>query len=408
MAELPVVSRLYLAAVVAVALTVVGVDLFAGATTPNWGYFTILALLFHYCEVNPVRLTVRNARASMSYAVCVASAVLLGPGPAALIGLTAAVSPQQDLPVVKRMFNGAQFALSSFAAGLVFAALDPAWSGIMSSRTYLAFCAALLTFVTANLMLVAAVLLLSRQATGRQLRREASHLLLPTFGNGSFGLLLVGLWPSVGPYTALLVLAPVVTARWAMEWAHAEVKASEAAIAALCQAVETKDPDTRGHCLRVSEGVAMIAEQLGLSPSRLQALRYAGIVHDVGKTAVPTAILQKPGKPTDEERAVLELHPLYGRQLIQDIPFLREAVDGVMHHHERLDGTGYPSGLAGDEIPEFARIIAVADFFDAVTSARPYKSAWPQEKAIAELQAGAGTHFDPRMVAAFLAGFQLR
>ncbi|WP_084964290.1 HD-GYP domain-containing protein [Thermoactinospora rubra] len=408
MAGLPVAARLYLTVVVTAALGVAGFTLAVGSTTFAWGYVLVLALLFHYCEVSPVRLTVHHARASMSYAVGVASAVLLGPGAAALIGLTAVASLQPDLPAVKRAFNGAQFALSGFVAAVVFAGLDPGWAGTLTERTYLAFGAALVAYVVVNLVLVAGMLLLSRQATTRQLRRELRHLALPTLGNGAFGLVLVGLWPSLGPYAALLVLVPLITARWALAVPYAEAKACEAAIAAICQAVETKDPYTRGHCLRVGEGAVLIAEQLGLEPRRIEALRYAGLVHDVGKTAVPTAILQKPGKPTEEEWAALQLHPWYGSQLIKDIAFLREAVGGVMHHHERVDGSGYPLGLAGEEIPEFARIIAVADFFDAVTTERPYHRPWPREKALAELQALAGTHFDPRMVAAFVRAMEMR
>ncbi|MFI6317706.1 HD-GYP domain-containing protein [Nonomuraea sp. NPDC050556] len=409
MADLSVAARLYLAVVVTAALTVLGWAWLSGEIIAvNWGYVTIWVLLFHYCEVNSAQLTVQHTRTSMSYAVCVAAAALFGPGVAVLIGLSAVASLQPDLPPTKRVFNGTQFALSGFAAGLAFDKLDPGWTGAMTLRTYLAFGVALAAFVAVNLALVSGILLLSRQATVRQLRREVRHLALPTLGNGSFGLLLIGLWPSIGPYTALLVLIPLITAHWVLGVAHAESTAYEAALAALCQAVETKDPSTRGHCVRVSHGVVMIAEQLALAPSRVNALRYAGLVHDIGKTAVPTAVLQKPGPPTDEEWTALQLHPLHGRQLIQDITFLQEALGGVTHHHERLDGTGYPSGLVGEEIPEFARIIAVADFFDAVTSDRVYRQAWSREKAVNELQKRAGTDFEPRIVAAFLERLETR
>lgn len=406
MAGLPVVARLYLAVVVAVAFGVVGFHLHRGFDAIVWGHVLVLGLLFHYCEVSSVRLTVHHVRASMSYAVGAASAVLVGPGAAAFIGLTAVGSLQQGMPVVKRVFNGAQYALSGYAAAVVFGWVGAGWGGEMTRRAYLGFGVALVTFVGVNLLLVGGMLLVSRQATVPQLRREFRQLVLPALGNGAFGLVLVGLWPEFGPYAALLVMVPLIAGRWALAVPYAEAKACQAAMAALCQAVEIKDPPTRGHCLRVSEGVVRIAEHLGLEAERMETLRQAGLMHDVGKTAVPTAILQKPGKPTEEEWVALQLHPWHGGLLIKDIDFLQEAVGGVMHHHERMDGRGYPVGLVGEEIPEFARIIAVADFFDAVTTERPYHRPWSREKAIAEIEARAGTHFDPRMVAAFIRGME--
>jgi HD-GYP domain-containing protein (c-di-GMP phosphodiesterase class II) len=150
----------------------------------------------------------------------------------------------------------------------------------------------------------------------------------------------------------------------------------------------------------------MIAKEIGMRTERVEAIRFAGMLHDVGKLGVPTAVLQKSGKLTDDEYAAVQLHPMRGLDIVRDIGFLDEALAGIMHHHERIDGRGYPMGLAGDEIPEFARVLAVADAFDAMTSTRSYSHARPVADAIAELRKWAGRQFDPAFVDAFVAAIE--
>jgi HD-GYP domain-containing protein (c-di-GMP phosphodiesterase class II) len=147
----------------------------------------------------------------------------------------------------------------------------------------------------------------------------------------------------------------------------------------------------------------MIASEIGMRVERVEALRMAGMLHDVGKLGVPTSVLQKSGKLTDDEYAAIQLHPMRGLDIVREIGFLDEALAGIMHHHERIDGRGYPMGLAGDEIPEFARVLAVADAFDAMTSTRSYRGARPVPEAVSELREWAGRQFDPAFVDAFVA-----
>src|SRR5262245_58552975 len=130
------------------------------------------------------------------------------------------------------------------------------------------------------------------------------------------------------------------------------------------------------------------------------------MLHGVGKLGVPTKVLQKAGALPEEEYAAIQLHPMRGLEIVREIGFLDEALAGIMHHHERMDGTGYPMGLAGEEIPEFARVISVADAFDSMTSTRSYRAARSLDEGIAELRRCAGTHFDPELVEAFIAAVQ--
>jgi HD-GYP domain-containing protein (c-di-GMP phosphodiesterase class II) len=129
---------------------------------------------------------------------------------------------------------------------------------------------------------------------------------------------------------------------------------------------------------------------------------FAGMLHDVGKLGVPTKVLQKDGALTEEEYAAIQLHPMRGLEIVGEIGFLNEALTGIMHHHERMDGRGYPMGFAGDEIPQFAKIIAVADAFDSMTSTRSYRKARRIDEAVAELRKSAGSQFDPKIVDAFI------
>ena len=170
----------------------------------------------------------------------------------------------------------------------------------------------------------------------------------------------------------------------------------------LAGALEARDPYTHGHSRRVARHASIVAQRLGLSSAEIARVRTAATLHDIGKINTPIAILHKPGRLSDEEFAVIKRHPGDGADMVAglDDP---ELVEMVRHHHERLDGSGYPSGLVGDEIPIGARIIAVADTFDAVTSRRPYRSASSHRRAMAILNAEAGTQLDPGVVRAFSA-----
>ena len=168
----------------------------------------------------------------------------------------------------------------------------------------------------------------------------------------------------------------------------------------LATALESGDPYTHGHSRRVTRHAATIAERMGLSRELVDKVRTAAAIHDVGKINTPTAVLNKPGRLTDEEFAVIKRHPVEGAEMAVRLGD-DEITAMVLHHHERLDGTGYPSGLVGDEIPLGARIIAVADTFDAITSTRAYRKANSHKKALAILTKESGTQLDPDAVRAF-------
>ena len=169
-------------------------------------------------------------------------------------------------------------------------------------------------------------------------------------------------------------------------------------------AAEYKDNETGLHVIRMSHYSHIIARAAGFDEARAEDLLHAAPMHDIGKIGIPDCILQKPGKLTPEEWAIMREHPVIGARIIgvHTIGLLHMAHDIALTHHERWDGSGYPRGLQGEDIPVVGRIVAVADVFDALTTQRPYKKAWPLNEAIAYIREQRGKHFDPRLVEVFL------
>jgi len=373
-----------------------------------WSRLAVLAVLFLVCESTPTAILPRQVAWSPGYAATLASVVLVGPWGAAIVGLVSAFSLRRGLKPAQRVFNGAMYALSAYAAGRVYLALGGV-VGIPPHNSFPQiigpFVGAAAAHIVVNYGMVSVVLwLTSGGESGRRLLNL--RLSLPDLGYAVFGLLIAALWSVVGAFAAILVLIPLFVARWAIAQFANQQRAYEATLRVLCQAVETKDFYTRGHSERVSRGSVMIARAIGMRPERVEAIRYAGMLHDVGKLGVPTKVLQKTGKLTEEEYAAIQLHPMRGLEIIKEIGFLDEALAGIMHHHERIDGCGYPMGLAGDEIPEFARVLAVADAFDCMTSTRSYRGARSIAEAITELHNCSGTQFDPAFVDALVAAVE--
>ena len=413
MGKLSRVALLYIGVVVVLAVVLVARGPFTGL---SWRYVVFLGILVIVSESRATQLRKGQLTWSSSSAAMLASVVLVGPVGAAIVGACTALGLRRGPSILQRVFNTSMYALSAYLAGRAFLALG-GHVGLPNENSFpkiiWPFAGAALIHVAANHGLLSGVLWLTRgpgssgalgsQGVGVGL---TGRLLLSDLGYAAYGLLIAALWSVVGPFAPLLVLIPLFVARWAVAQFAEQQKAYEATVGALCQAVETKDFYTRGHSDRVSRGSVMIAREIGMRGDRVEAIRYAGMLHDVGKLGVPTKVLQKTGKLTEEEYAAIQLHPMRGLDIVREIGFLDEALAGIMHHHERIDGRGYPMGLAGDEIPEFARVLAVADAFDSMTSTRSYRGARPVDEAIEELRKWSGTQFDPAFVDAFVAALK--
>jgi HD domain len=401
------VAWLYIGLVTAAAAVMIALGPFGGL---DWVQVGALGLLLVACESSATLLNPRGLAWSANSIASLAAVVLCGPVGAALVGCCTLFGLRRNPSPAQRVFNAAMFTVSAYLAGRTFLLFGGHVGGLVPKSfpgVIGPFAAAAVVHVTVNFALVRGVFWLTREP-GTSLGRLGLDLKLwlTDVGYGAFGLLIAALWSVLGPFAPVLVLVPVFVARWAVAQFAAQHRAYEATVSALCQAVETKDFYTRGHSERVSKGAVMISTEIGMRAERVAAIRYAGMLHDVGKLGVPTSVLQKRSALTDDEYAAVQLHPMRGLDIVREIGFLDEALAGIMHHHERIDGRGYPMGLAGDEIPEFARVLAVADAFDAMTSDRSYRGARPVPEAIAEMRKCAGQQFDPAFVDAFIAAIE--
>jgi hypothetical protein len=344
---------------------------------------------------------------SANVPILIAAYLIGGWSVACLVGISAIVLDRRKA-LSRVLFNNAQWVLMGLAGGLIYDAMGgPLMETLpengFSARLLIPIIVSIVAVIGVNAALMLGILASQEQIKPRTIWRNMVVTSVgPYFAYGLLGLLMAVLWSIGGPFAAALVLLPLLVARRAFNQYAEQREAYESTIRALVQAVETKDHYTRGHSERVSRASVLIARILRMRDDRVEALRYAGILHDVVKLCVPTRVLQKTGPLDDEEFDAIKRHPWNGTEMVRGIAFLEEAYNGIMHHHERLDGRGYPMGLAGYDIPEFARIIAVADAFDSMTSTRSYRGARQVPEALKELENCSGTQFDPTMVSALI------
>ncbi|MEU2510443.1 HD-GYP domain-containing protein [Streptomyces syringium] len=391
MGALPATARALVTGAVLAAALCAAPALRAGAGVP-WAAVALLAAVGAAAE--------RLPRRSLAFPVLLTAAFVLPPAAAALVAVPGALVGRVERPPVatRRLWHAAQQPLAVWAASSVFAVFPPL-PGLLALPPALAaalVCALVLTALDGAIQAAA-----ERRPLHETWSGLPTGLLGPALFHGPAALLAAVLWcGAYGPAAALLVLLPMALSGRLLDRGRRERAAQQAAVRALVQAVDLKDRYTRAHCERVGRASVLIARELGMTGERLETMRLAGVLHDIGKIGVPTRLLRKDGPLTPEERRVIELHPEYGHEIVRGIAFLDEARAVILYHHERLDGTGYPHGLTGHHIPEAARVVAVADAFDAMTSNRSYSRARPVPVALAELHRCAGSHFDPRMVAA--------
>jgi hypothetical protein len=407
MQALPMPARLFITAVVSSAIAVLGLAI---PRVTDWGAVAVLLAVVVASEYLTLSLgrSVSGVQVSISVTapMVIGAVFLLGPWGAAAVGAGCWLQFTRDTPLVKVLFNGAQVTLSGWLAGWIYLAFggtapidSGAFPGVLIPITMV-----LVSYELINgAFVVGYISLANRVAPARVWRGMLAESALAYFAYNIFGLLLAVVWGAgVGPFSVVLLLVPLAVARWVFALFAREREAYEATIRSFIQAVETKDAYTRGHSERVAKASLMIGRTMNVRDDRLETLRFAGMLHDVGKLGVPTKVLQKAGKLTEEEFAAIQLHPVRGREITRELEFLGEAIIAIYHHHERIDGRGYPLGLVGDDIPEFARMIAVADAFDSMTTTRSYRGARSVDEAVEELIKWKGTQFDAEMVEAMI------
>ncbi|MFC8504710.1 HD-GYP domain-containing protein [Pedococcus sp. NPDC057267] len=393
-------------ALLAVALAAVG---YAVSGPPHdWLAVAVLASLGITSWV--LRETDVGSRVQLSFIsiVLLASAVIVGPVGAAIVGAVGTLLQLDRQQFIVRLFNMSLFSAMGSLGGLVYAQAGgiQAFAGSESAGTILIsvgvpLIVADVTQCLLNAILIAGVL---RASSGTRVRTQILKLLstsgLAYIGYGVIGFLFVVLWipAGVGWFSAILVLAPLAVAQWAFGQYGEELRAHDRTLRALVTAEEKKDPTNAGHSQKVAQLSEWLAEALGLGHKEIQDVRTAGMLHDIGKVGVPARYIRSRRPLEDEDFVVIAEHAGAGVELVRGIEFLSGSLDGIAHHHERYDGLGYPAGLAGEQIPLVARIVAVADVFDALTTERSYRPALGVEDALQVMRDRAGTHLDPLVV----------
>jgi len=355
----------------------------------------------------------RRTALSFTSIVLLSSVALVGPFGAAVVGAATLLAVNKDRAQV-RVFNSGMTSAIGAVGGFVYLlgwgaehVSDISGAGPLLLHVGVPVMVADVAQCLSNAVILSGIVRLTQGTPIRQFVPGMLGTSGPIYvGYGIIGYLFVVLWipAGVGPFSALLILAPLFVARWAFVQYGDEQRAHERTLSALVAAVEIKDLYTRGHSERVAILCELMASSLSMSRQEIEALRFAGMLHDIGKLAIPTRVLRRVGGVSDEDLARIATHPARGVEMIRDIEFLGGSIEAIRHHHERMDGRGYPAGLRGEEIPLFARIIAVADAFDSLTTSRTHRDAYTVGEATAELRRRAGAHLDPSIVDALERG----
>jgi len=380
------------------------------ATLIGWGTIAIFVLMVALADLFPIAMPGELGEVSVSAAILFASALLFGPAVAIWVAFLGTLAGEIGYRIVvlkhpwnRVPFNVSQLVITMSVVSIAYAFLaDNTPTPFDSLRDIVALIVAGLSYYTANHLLVSVVIALDQgfpvlTVWRITFRDTAWHNLTMI----PLGAILALLW-TAAPWSIALALLPLLTVRRSMALVRESLEQTRQALIALADTIDARDSSTYQHSQRVAEYAEMTARQMRLPYDEVELIVTSARLHDLGKIGMDNVMLYKPGPLSDEERREFQRHPSIGESLVGYFPAFGAGRDIVRHHHEHFDGSGYPNGKKGEEIPLGARILAVADAYDAMTSDRPYRSAMSKETAIARLKAASGTQFAPQVVDAFL------
>jgi HD-GYP domain-containing protein (c-di-GMP phosphodiesterase class II) len=377
--------------------------------TTTWTFSQIIniivfSILVVASESMPVPLP-KGGFVTVSYAIFICSVVLFPLGVALIIAAVAGIvmfgETARKQPLYKRVFNSSHYILSltvtSSLITLFGLSLDK-----LTSLSFALYLVAALAYIVINITTVALALGALNKVSAWEIWVGSIRWSFLNFvALAPLGFLMAMIYKTAGAFGLVLFVIPLLLSRRSFQ-RYMDMRGNYVnTIKALVRAIEAKDTYTRGHSERVAQYSVAIAEKLKLPQDRIEYILYGAILHDVGKIGVSESILNKKDKLLDSELESIRNHPVIGQQLVKDIKFLYDIDLGVRHHHEHFDGTGYPDRIKGMDIPLEARIIAVADCFDAMTSTRTYRGARTTQEALVEMKRVAGSQLDPELVEVF-------
>lgn len=398
--------RLYYFAVVAAGVAIAA-KTFPNARIDSWAPVLWWLGFSIASDLSPIVLPGSNAYITVSSALDYAAIVVFGPVIAAMISTVSTVvtslTTKHKTAPHKILFNASLFIVTISCAGWVFRLAGGSATPEIRELVLPMIACGITYFLIDTFGVSIIVALHQKVSAWRTWQRTylwttITHLV----GFVPLGAIIVVIFMHIGIPGVALFLVPLMLARYSFQLYTDMRQVHFDTVRALTSAIDASDPYTRGHSERVTHYSVAIAREMRLSERRVQAIEYAGFLHDMGKVGIHHDILTKPGTLTDAEWKIMREHPAIGARIVSDLDFLKGAREVVLYHHERYDGQGYPEGLKGERIPLEARIAKVADAFDAMMSNRPYRPALGKERAVEELLNGKGTEFDPSVVDAFL------
>ena len=371
-----------------------------------WPVLIFFLAISVFAEFVPVDLPMGGGM-SIGFPIDFVLILVYGPALAMIVtvlsGFIAEIMGRRVSSWYKILFNVSQFALSIGIAGLVYQNAG----GIIGFQNFLRFifpatlCA--LTYCFMNLILVTIVISLDQGSSISTVWRVNYKENLPTYlAEAPLGFLMAIVYVEVGIVGILLFFLPLLMARRSFELYTKMRKVYLDTIRALAAAIDAKDPYTKGHSERVAETSIALAQELNLSDRDIENIEYTALLHDIGKIGIADNILGKNSSLTDKEFDKIKEHTVMGAKIIEPVDFLKNSYKAIYHHHERYNGKGYPDGIKSEDIPILARIIAVADAYDAMGSDRPYRKKFRQDKIMKELTEQSGKQFDPEVVKALI------
>jgi len=370
-------------------------------------FFTALTLL---AEAMPVRLPRGEAGVSIGFVFIFASLIIYGPNVSTWVATIGTISLREvmgKISLEKTLFNRAQLAICGAASGLVYVYGGGVPGTLVLPGTIPALAASAFVYMFLNVTLMVVVMAMAQKLSPVGMWLVNFRWLVPNYlALAPLGVLLARVYLYIGEFGVILFFLPLMLARHSFQRFIDMRDVYLSTVQALAAAIDAKDPYTRGHSDRVTKYAVATARRMKLPEDQVEILQYVALLHDMGKIGIKDSILNKPGKLLEDEFAEIKKHPVIGAGIASEIKFLSKGAETVRHHHEWYNGSGYPDGLRGEDIPLGARILAVVDAYDAMTTDRPYRKALAQEEAVAELKRGSGTQFDPQIAEEFIAVLQ--
>lgn len=406
MKELPLAAKIYILLVTCVSLAAVLYSAYITIPQPAlWIAILIVAAVVAGLDAIPIQVYGTSVEMTISNVVKFAAVLLFPPSVpilATFLGTLAGELPVKR-PWFKKIFNISALTLTLAIVAAIYAFFhQPQYDFLESFQNVFALVLAGLTdFVASSILVSLVISLASQQSFWRIWSQNSPRVIWHDLSMIPLGIFTAALW-RFNPFSVALAILPLMVVRHSYQTTNYLQRQTYDALHALMRVIDALDNETYDHSERVADYAKRIANALRLSSSEIEVIEPAALLHDLGKVGMESRILFKPESLTAEERKRAQQHVEIGEDLLSKFPLFEKGATLVRSHHERYDGTGYPNGLKGEAIPLGARIITVADAYQAMLSDRPYRKALSQQEAIEEMKRGSGTQFDPKVVQAFL------